>query len=185
MMRKSIISALLLAAGLSLSAGSFAADEEIIISESVRNRVEARVEAVDLVNRDLTIKMPDGEIFEFKSIDPKVTHFEKVKINDKVNVGGSETVAIVISKGTAGVRRIVTSEGRDVTADGVGVLRSRATYNDIVGIDREKGIAQVKNPEGKVIEIAVPNKEVLGKAAVGDQVIVFARATVQVWGNNE
>jgi hypothetical protein len=184
-MRKSIVATLLATAGLLLNAGVQAADEEIIVSESVRNRVEARVEAVDLVNRDLTIKMPDGEKIQFKSVDPKVTHFENVKVDDKVNVGGSETVAIVLSKGTAGVRRIVSSEGRDVTADGVGILRTRATYNDIIAVDAEKGIARVKNPEGKIIDVEVPNKALLAKASVGDQVIVYARATVLVWGSNQ
>ncbi|QLI82759.1 hypothetical protein HZU75_15205 [Chitinibacter fontanus] len=185
MKNRTVISAVLLAAGIWLNGPAFAAEEQVVVSETVRNRVEAIVESVDFANRDLIVKMPDGERVEFKSVDAGVTNFDQVKVNDKINVGGSESVAITLRKGTAGVRRVLISEGRDVTADGVGVVRKRETYNDIIAIDVENGLAKVKNPEGQIVEVQVPNKAILSQAAVGDQVIVSARATVIVWGKNQ
>jgi hypothetical protein len=184
-MRKSMMAMGLAAAGLLLQAQVWAAQEQVIVSETVRNSVEAVVESVDLAQRDLTIRMPDGEKIEFTAVDLGVTHFDQVKINDKINVSGSEAIAIVLSKGTAGVRRVVVSEGRDVTADGVGVLRKRETYHDVIAIDYDKGLARVKNAEGQVVELEVPNKALLAQASVGDQLIVAARATLRVWAKGQ
>ncbi|WP_373975150.1 hypothetical protein NT239_16180 [Chitinibacter sp. SCUT-21] len=180
-MRKSMMAAIF--AGALFSVAAQAAEPEVLVTQGVRNQVQAVVQSIDLVNRDMTVKMPDGEVIDFRAVDNRVTHFENVKVNDKINVAGSESVSIALSKGTAGLRRVITSEGKDVTADGVGVLKTRATYNDLVSVDREKKLAKVKSPDGVVIEVSVPNDEVLSKAATGDQVIVYSRATLTVWGN--
>jgi hypothetical protein len=186
LMRNTLVYSLLAAAGFLLTANVMAADApegEVLLTQAVRNTVQANVEYVDIINRDVKLQMPDGEIVEFKAVDPKVTNFDKLQLNDKVNVAGTEAVVIVLSKGTAGIRRIEVAEGRDVTADGIGVLKTRSTYNDIIAVDHEKNNVRVKNPDNQFITIPVANKELLNKAAVGDQLVVIARVTVSVWGN--
>lgn len=183
-MRKTLVCSLLAAAGLLANSAVFAAEPEVVLSESVRNKVEATVEYIDIDNRDVKLLMPDGNLVTFEHVDPNVTNFDKLQLNDKVNVGGSESISIALSKGTAGVRKVEESEGRDVTADGVGVVKIRASYSDIVAVDTVKGAVQVKTPSNEIITIPVANKELLAKAAVGDQVVTTARASVVVWGNN-
>ena len=74
-----------------------------------------------------------------------------------VNVAGSQAIVLVLQKGGAGVRSIVETSGRDVTANGVGTVITRTVRNDIVRVNLQKGEALVRNVPGEFITIPVAN----------------------------
>ncbi len=182
MMKTSILALSLLA--VLWQGAAVAAEQELLLSEGVRNRVEATVSAVDLRNRNVTLNLADGQQLNFSNVDPRISRFENLAVGDKVMVAAGESLAISLSKGTAGVRRIELSEAEDVLPNGAGVLKTRATYNDIIAIDKTNGVVRAKNPDGKIVDIPVQNQEYLNKAAVGDQIVVLVRASATIWGND-
>lgn len=183
-MRKNLLGSLLLAAGLMLGqvahAEQMAAADEVIMSAAEFEKQQAVVMSVDLPTRTVILAMENGRALEFNNIDAKV-ELEKVKVGDLVNVAGSQAIVLMLQKGGAGVRSIVETSGRDVTANGVGTVITRTVRNDIVRVDLKKGEAVVRNVPGEFITISVPNKELLAKATDGDQLLIITRVKAVVW----
>lgn len=184
-MRKNLLGSLLLAAGLMLGqvahAAEQAAADEVIMSAAEFEKEQARVVSVDLETRSVVLAMQNGRALEFNNIDTKVA-LDQVKPGDLVNVAGSQAIAIVLQKGGAGVRSVVETSGRDVTANGVGTVITRTVRNDIVRVDLKKGEALVRNVPGELITLSVPNKDLLARATDGDQLLIVTRVKAVVWG---
>jgi hypothetical protein len=184
-MRKNLLGSMLLAAGLMLGqvahAEQAAAADEVIMSAAEFEKEQAVVVSVDLATRSVILAMQSGRALEFNNIDAKVA-LDQVKPGDLVNVAGSQAIVLMLQKGGAGVRSIVETSGRDVTANGVGTVITRTVRNDIVRVDLKKGEAVVRNVPGEFITISVPNKELLAKATDGDQLLIITRVKAIVWG---
>jgi hypothetical protein len=183
-MRKNLLGSMFLVAGLLLGQAAHAeqaAANEVIMSAGEFEKEQAVVVSVDLATRSVVLAMQNGRALEFDGIDAKVA-LDQVKPGDIVNVAGSQAIALVLHKGGAGTRSIVETSGRDATANGVGTVITRTVRNDIVSIDMKKGEAVVRNVPGEFITISVPNKELLAKAAAGDQLLIVTRIKAVVWG---
>ncbi|AZN36439.1 hypothetical protein [Iodobacter ciconiae] len=181
-----MLGALLIAFG--VMAGQIAIAEEthereILVSLSEKSTVQANVEEIDIAQRNILLALPNGQKLFFDHIDQKITHFDRLKVNDKVGVSSSQSSAIVLQKGGAGVRKIVDSQGRDITADGAGILKTQTFYNDILNVDLDAGNVTVKNVAGKIVTIPVENKALLMKAEAGDQLLIVSRVKLIIWGN--
>ncbi|WP_027470006.1 hypothetical protein [Deefgea rivuli] len=184
-MRKNLLGSLLLAAGLMLGQVAHAqeaATDEVIMSAAEFQKEQAAVVSIDLATRSVVLAMQNGRLLEFNQIDAGVTALNQLKVGDLVNVAGSQAIVLALQKGGAGVRSVVETSGRDVTANGVGTVITRTVRNDIVRVDLKKGEALVRNVPGEFITISVPNKELLARAADGDQLLVITRVKAVVWG---
>ncbi|MEJ2795887.1 hypothetical protein WAE56_21000 [Iodobacter sp. LRB] len=159
------------------------AEKEILVGSSEQSTVQANVEKIDIAQRTVLLALPDGQKLSFDHIDPKITHFDRLKLNDKVIVSGSKSSAIVLQKGGAGMRKIIDAQGRDVTVDGAGILKTQTIYNDILGVDLNAGNVKIKNVEGRIVTVPVENKALLMKATAGDQLLIVNRVKLIVWAN--
>ncbi len=65
--------------------------------------VSATVQAVDQANRIVTLKGPEGEVFDLK-VGPEVKNLPQVKVGDVVVAKYFEAVAIEVRKGGLGIR---------------------------------------------------------------------------------
>ena len=184
-MHKNLLGTLLLAAGLMLGQVAHAEDadsDEIIMSTAAFQKEQATVTSIDLASRSVIMQMQNGRSLEFNHIDTKVTALDQLKVGDLVNIAGSQEMVFALQKGGAGVRSVVETSGRDVTANGVGSVVTRTIHNDIVNVDLKKGEAVVRNVPGEFITISVPNKKLLAKAEDGDQLLIITRIKAVVWG---
>lgn len=185
-MRNKIIATLLIASGLLAGQIAFAEEaleKEVLTATSERSVVEANVLAIDMAQRNILLALPDGQQLSYENVDKKITHFDKLKVNDKVSVSGSKSSAYVLQKGGAGIRKIVDAQGRDVTVDGAGVLKTQTVYNDIVAVDANAGLVKIKNIDGKLVTVPVANKTLLMKAAAGDQLLIINRVKLVIWAH--
>ncbi|MFC7419477.1 hypothetical protein ACFQNF_06250 [Iodobacter arcticus] len=185
-MRNKIFETLLIASGLMIGQVAFAeeiSENEVLVGSSEKSTVQANVEEIDIAQRSILLALPDGQKLAFDHVDQKITHFDRLKLNDKVSVSGSKSSAIVLQKGGAGVRKIVDAQGRDVTIDGEGVLKTQTLYNDILNVDLNAGNVKIKNVSGKIETIPVENKALLMKAEAGDQLLIVNRVKLIIWAN--
>jgi hypothetical protein len=185
-MRNKILCSLMITAGVLFGQAALAqepVDNEVLIGLAEKTMIEAKVVAIDIAKRSLILLTPDSEELEFVNIDSKITRFDTLKVNDKVTVSAAKSMAYILQKGGAGVRKVVDEQGGDMNADGAGIVKKQTIYNDILSVDLNAGNARVKNIAGKIITIPVGNKELLAKAAAGDQLLVRTRMKLVVWAN--
>ncbi|QZA80906.1 hypothetical protein [Deefgea piscis] len=184
-MRTKLLASILLTAGLLVGTASIAAtgQDELLVATSERKIDEARVVSVDLATRSVVLQMPSGQMLEFANINPKVTRLNTLKPNDTVTVTGAETMAFVLQKGTAGIRKVIDTNTQDLSVDGAGMTLTHTVYNDIVGVNVAAGTLRVKDFAGKIITVPVANKEWLTQAAAGDQLLVVTRASMMAFAN--
>ncbi|MDW5416405.1 MULTISPECIES: hypothetical protein [unclassified Iodobacter] len=183
-MRNKLFSTLLITSGLLIGQAALAdeiADNEVLVGVSEQSTLEAKVDAIDIPQRTIQLSLPDGQILMFEHVNPKITHFDQVKVNDKVGISASKSTALVLQKGGAGVRKIVEAQGKDITVDGAGILKTRTIYNDVLSVNLNAGNVKIKNLEGEIITVPVENKAVLMKASAGDQLLIVNREKLIVW----
>ncbi|QBC45500.1 hypothetical protein [Iodobacter fluviatilis] len=186
-MRNKLFSTLLITSGLLIGQAALAgeiADDEVLVGVSEQSVLEAKVDAIDIDQRTIQLSLPDGQVLKFEHVSPKITHFDQVKVNDKVGIASAKSTALVLQKGGAGIRRMVEAQGKDVTVDGAGILKTRTVYNDILSVNLNAGNISIKNLEGAVITIPVENKALLMKASAGDQLLIVNRAKLIVWAKS-
>ena len=183
-MRTKLLASILLTAGLLVGTVSIAAtgQDELLVATSERKIDEARVVSVDLATRSVVLQMPSGQMLEFANINPKVTRLNTLKPNDTATVTGAETMAFVLQKGTAGIRKVIDTNTQDLSVDGAGMTLTHTVYNDILGVNVAAGTLRVKDFAGKIITVPVANKEWLTQAAAGDQLLVVTRASMMEIG---
>jgi hypothetical protein len=185
-MHNKILCSLMITAGVLFGQAALAqsvADNEVLIGLVEKTMVETKVAAIDATKRSMVLLTPDGEELVFANINSQITRFDTLKINDKVTVNAAKSIAYILQKGGGGVRKVVDEQGGDMNADGAGIVKKQTVYNDILSVDLNAGNARVKNITGKIITIPVSNKELLAKAAAGDQLLVSTRIKLVVWAN--
>ena len=183
-MRKNLLGSMFLVAGLLLGQVAHAeqdAANQVIMSAAEFDKAQAVVVSVDMATRKVVLAMENGRELEFDNVDEKIA-LDQIKPGDIVNVAGSQAIILMLQKGGAGTRSIVDTSGRDVTANGVGTVFTRTVRNDIVSIDMKKSEAVVRNVPGEFITVPVANKELLAKAAAGDQLLIVTHIKAVIWG---
>ena len=177
-MKKGLVVAVAAVLMLSLATGVFAqATQGAAPTGVVREReavMTATVVAVDLQNRYVTLKGPDGALRDIK-VGEEAVNLPQVKVGDLVTVKFYESIAVeVIKPGTAMGAGEKTAIVRAKPGEMPGGMAARqvSVTAIITAIDKQKSTMTLKGPEGKLVNVQVQDPANLEKVKVGDELMI-------------
>jgi hypothetical protein len=136
--------------------------------------IEARLDAVDVKKRLVTVTSPRGKTLTLK-VGPDVKDLDQVKPGDQLVVRYLESVALFVRKGgeppaaTEATAVKVAPKGKKPAAVAVDTAEVTGT---VEAIDYAKRTVTLKGPEGKTRTIKVdPSVKRLAEVKKGDQVV--------------
>jgi Cu/Ag efflux protein CusF len=135
----------------------------------------AIVQAIDLEKRVVTLKNPEGKVFDV-TVGPEARNLPQVKVGDEVTVKYYEALsAKVYKKGEAPQVEGVT-EGLARAKEGekpAGIAGRKTTVTaSVEAIDMKKPTVTLKGPEGKSVTVKVKDRKNLENVKVGDEVVL-------------
>ena len=137
-----------------------------------KDSVSATVEQVDLENRTVTLREPEGDTFTV-AVGDNVA-LERIEPEDKVNVAYQESLAFELQPPNA-EPRMGASATTERLPEGVQYGRKVTTTVEILAIAPQGTAATFRNPEGDVrtVEVDNPaNREKVANLRPGDNVEV-------------
>jgi hypothetical protein len=148
-------------------------DEEVVT-------VAAKVVAVDLENRVVTLRGPDGKVTDV-TVGDEVRNLPQVRKGDDVVATYYESIAITVRKPGAAKPGIETADVAERAQLGAkpaaGAARQTTVTATIVGLDKKKSTATLKGPRGKVVTVNVRDPKRFDNVKVGDLVeVVYTEA---------
>jgi len=145
----------------------------------------AKVEAVDVSKRELTLKGPLGNVATF-IVSDRVKRLNEIKPGDEVTVDYYLGVTAELRPPTPEEAReplVVLEEkaraGSAIppAAGGIRVVRVVAT---VEGLDRPSQTATLKGPRGRYLTVRVADPSILEKPRLGDTVVVTCAEAMAV-----
>jgi Cu/Ag efflux protein CusF len=134
-------------------------------------RVTATVEAIDLKNRMVTLKGPDGKSTKVH-VDEQVRNLPQVKKGDQVVVTYYESLAFEVNRPGTGAPGVVVAEDVRRAQPGQrpgGTAAQAVTLTaTIQAIDTKANTVTLKDPDGELTTIKVRDPSRLEKVKVGD-----------------
>ncbi len=135
--------------------------------------ITAKVEAVDLPNRLVTVRGPMGHSVVIKA-DDRVKNLAQIKVGDDLVFKYVEAVSIELKKGSTGRMETTTSTG-PVTAPmgakpGAGAVTTTTIVANVDQVDRAKSEVLLHGPQGRYVEVKVKDPAVMKEVNVGDSV---------------
>jgi hypothetical protein len=184
--RYTIVCAALLAASQNQS---LLAQETVTSQETPMGRVQtvhatltAEVTAINLTNREVTLKGPEGNEVTI-TVSDAVKRLDEVKVGDFVRVDYLVSLAAEIRKPTAEEAAhplvIMTADGKSPKGEmpAAGVARQFKVVTTIEALNRPAQTVTVKGPLGRYLTARVADPERLTKVRIGQTVvIVFTEA---------
>jgi hypothetical protein len=177
-MKKGLVVAVAAVLMLSLATGVFAqATQGAAPTGVVREReavITATVVAVDLQNRYVTLKGPDGALRDIK-VGEEAVNLPQVKVGDLVTVKFYESIAVeVIKPGTVAGAGETSAIVRAKPGEMPGGMAARqfSVTAIIMAIDKQKSTMTLKGPEGKLVTAMVQDPTNLEKVKVGDELMI-------------
>lgn len=148
-------------------------DEEVVT-------VAAKVVAVDLENRVVTLRGPDGKVTDV-IVGDEVRNLPQVRKGDDVVATYYESIAITVRKPGEAKPGIETADVAERAKLGAkpaaGAARQTTVTATIVGLDKKKSTATLKGPRGKVVTVNVRDPKRFDNVKVGDLVeVVYTEA---------
>ena len=135
--------------------------------------VTATVQAVDQAKRIVTLKGPEGNVFDLKLGD-EVRNLPQVKAGDIVVAKYFEAVAIEVKKGGLGIRsaesQTAVSRARAGERPAGAVATTTTIVANVLKVDNGKQIVTVEGPNGKSVNVKVKDAGVLQQIKAGEQV---------------
>ncbi|MEC5385685.1 hypothetical protein VVD49_08120 [Uliginosibacterium sp. H3] len=174
-----------IAAGLAVHLPASAADApRILAADGVEGeaQLDAVVTNVDKTNRVLTLRERNGVVRDVQ-VDPSVQAFDKVKKGDQIVVNYKLAVALALRKGGKGQRELAQSEASGPLANydtGRQVTRKTTITAAVTAYDKDKKIATLKGPKGRVVDVKVEDPAIASDLKKGDQVIAVVSETLAV-----
>jgi ribosomal 50S subunit-recycling heat shock protein len=196
-MKKVII---VLAALLSLSLGavSFAAEEKAAaetkkaaaegkkpsVKKEKTTHVVATVEAVDLENRIVTVKGPEGNIVDIKAGE-QVKNLAQIKVGDSVEITYYESIAAKVYKAGEAPQGTAATVATERTAKPgekpSGIVGSQVTITaTIESISPDKSTVTLKMADGKFKVVKIQDKKNLTNVKAGDEVVITVTETLAI-----
>ncbi len=144
-----------------------------IVSELIT--LNATVEAIDLDNRLVTLKGPQGNTVTFR-VDERATNLPQVKVGDQVRIQYFESVALYAQEPDGSMPEAAEMAAFEQTPagekPGIAAVESRVITATVEGIDLDNRTVALKGPQGNTLKLKVdertPNLE---NVKVGDQVV--------------
>ncbi len=135
--------------------------------------VTATVEKVDLKNRRVTLKGPDGKSTTI-TVSEDVRNLPQVKKGDEVVATYYESVAYDVVKPGEAAPGVAVAEGAERAEPGQkpggAAARTTTLTATITAIDKAAQTATLQGPKGKSVTVKVKDPSKLDKVAVGDLV---------------
>lgn len=154
-----------------------------VFGNSQTKTITARVEAIDLEKRIVTLNKASGEQIKFAA-DKKVKNLPQVKVGDEVKCKIYESLTVrVLEKDEPDVPQ-ATSETIQTSPEGqkpAGVATTQfKTAAKIMSIDKKKSKATLKFADGKTHIIDVQNHEYLDKVKIGDRIEIAQTESIAI-----
>ncbi len=135
----------------------------------------ATVQAIDLKKRIVTLKNPEGKVFDV-TVGKEARNLPQVKVGDVVTVKYHEALsAKVYKKGEAPMGEGV-AEGLARTKPGEkpgGIVGRQVTVTaSVEAIDMKEPTVTLKGPEGKSVVVKIKDRKNLENVKVGDEVVL-------------
>lgn len=165
-----VLAALLAGAALPVAAAPEGSVPAAIVAETMR--IDAEVLKIDLPTRQLTLKLPNGEVVEVVA-DEAVRNLPQVRAGDHVLAEYRQALAMKLKKGP-GVRS--TSEKTEGARAKAGekpagmVVREIDFVADVIEVDNKSGMVTIRGAKGRTVKLQVQDKKVLAEIKKGDQV---------------
>lgn len=147
--------------------------------------LRARVEAVDLKTRVVTLVDAKGERATFRA-DEAVVNLPQVKVGDEVVGEVLHSVAIEVRPATAEEKAAPASVAEVAAAAepgqkpaGLYVRQAKALFT-IASIDRAAGGGELRDSEGELHFVKVRDPAVLDRVNVGETVVVTVTDAVRI-----
>ncbi|HVM49976.1 MAG TPA: hypothetical protein VMU04_18245 [Candidatus Acidoferrum sp.] len=145
--------------------------------QAVLVSITASVEAIDLKDREVTLKGPLGNEVTFV-VDKKVKRLDEVKVGDLVQADYYISVVAELRKPTAEEKKnplvVLGAEGKAPpgASPAAGGLRTFRVVTTIEGLDRPTRTVTVKGPRGNYLTARVADPSRLTQARIGDTVVI-------------
>lgn len=147
-------------------------------------QVTATVEAVDQEKRIITVKGPEGNIFDITAGD-QVKNLAQVKVGDTLEVTYYESVAVKVFKaGEMPQGNSATVAAERLAKPGEkpsGIVGAQATITAVVeSISPKKTTVTLKMSDGKYKVVKIQDKKNLDNVKVGDEVQITVTEALAV-----
>lgn len=134
-------------------------------------QISAWVESVDVQNRVLVLKGPQGNLFDL-AVGPEVRNFDQIRAGDYLVVRYVEALTLELKKG-GGIRSRTMDSGAEKAKPGerpaVGAARRVTVMADVVAVNPRARTITLRGPN-RTVELKVSNPEHFKVVKVGDQV---------------
>lgn len=164
--------------GVGASAPGFAqAQAPLTKRDAVLVSVTAKVEAIDLAKREMTLKGPAGNVVTF-TVDKRVARLNEVKVGDEVTADYYVAYAAEVRPPTDQEKAnpiVVLEEPAKApagTEPAAGVLRRMKVVVTVEGLDRPTRSLTVAGPAGNLLTVQVEDVANLPKLRIGDTLVV-------------
>ncbi len=142
------------------------------VGENVQTAT-AKVKAIDLQTRHVTLQRADGSVVKF-AVGDDVRNLPQVKVGDEVNVTYYESLAYEVHKSGQAIpgAAVTESAARAPLGEKPAGLVGRATTvtATIAAIDKATPSVTLKAPNGELTTFKVRHPEKLNQVSVGDLV---------------
>jgi ribosomal 50S subunit-recycling heat shock protein len=146
------------------------------VKKEKTTHVQATVESIDLDKRLVTLKGPNGDLFDIVAGE-RVKNLPQVKVGDIVDITYYESIAVKVYKpgempqgdsATVGAERLAKPGEKPA-----GVAGSKVTITATVeSISPKKTSVTLKMSDGKMKVVKVEDKKNLENVKVGDEVMI-------------
>ena len=147
-------------------------------------RVEAEVIAIDKKHRVVTLKGPEGNVFDVV-VGKEVKNLPQVKVGDRVVAEYAEALALTLKKG-GGLRETVERTDVQRAQPGQkpgqkpGAVKTREVdfVADVMEVDAKASTVTILGAKGRVVKLKIKDPAVLAEIKQGDQVVgTYVQAT--------
>ena len=144
-------------------------------AEGVTFTAKAKITALDMKTRSITVQADDGASWSFK-VDKKVENLDKVKVGDIIVVKGFAAVAVALKGPKSGPAGAEVDEAFVKSAKGqlpAGAVVEQVTLQGkIKAIDTKAPSVTFEGPTGKLTTVKAKDAKAVAGLQVGDDVTV-------------
>ena len=147
---------------------TLAAEKQVSVKKEQLVSETATVEVIDLQKRVLTLKDPEGNVFDV-TVSEEAGNLTQVKVGDQVLVKYYESIAIRLVKPGKGVAAVQETEAKQGVKPSGMAGRRVTLIATIKTIDEKKQMVTLMT-EGKTVTVKAENPTNFEKVKVGDEV---------------
>jgi hypothetical protein len=164
--------------GLTVAASALAqAQAPLTKKDAVLVSVTAKVEALDLATREVTLRGPLGNVVTF-TVDKRITRLNEVKVGDEVTADYYVAYAAELRPPTdqekANPIQVLkeTAKAPAGTEPAGGALRILKIVATVQGLDQPTKSVTLAGPKGNLVTVQVDDVANLAKLRLGDTIVV-------------